>query len=529
MNQLLASMSISRRLYGLVALSICAVAGVAAMALSSQWDTLRAGRQAELNLLTEAASSVIERYHGLSVAKKMPEDEAKAAALSEVSAMRFDHGNYIFVLDSRNINVAHPDQAMIGTDRGKTADSVGFNYTADVVPRALRDGVATVIYHFPRPGETKPLSKLSVYRSYQPWGWMIASGAYIDDIEEQFRSVAWHIALQGVAALMVLLFASTLVIRSISGPLRSLRASMSGLQGGDVTSEVPYVTFTSEIGAIARAVDAFKTAAIEKLRIEAVSAELARETDLSRQREADAAAASALAQSTVVSGLAAGLKLLADGDLSYRISKPFALQYESLRADFNAASTQLSATLQAVIHNASTIRLGTDEIASAADDLSRRTEQQAASLEQTAAALDQITAIIKKTSEGAGHAKEVVGTARSDAQNSSIVVSQAVEAMSGIEASAQQISRIIGVIDEIAFQTNLLALNAGVEAARVGDSGRGFAVVASEVRALAHRSASAAKEIKALILTSNPSYSPFLGVSGIRSVGRGFPVCVFHR
>ena len=266
---------------------------------------------------------------------------------------------------------------------------------------------------------------------------------------------------------------------------------------------------------MARAVDAFKTAAIEKLRIEAVSAELARKTDLSRQREADAAAASALAQSTVVSGLAAGLKLLADGDLSYRISKPFALQYESLRADFNAASTQLSATLQAVIHNASTIRLGTDEIASAADDLSRRTEQQAASLEQTAAALDQITAIIKKTSEGAGHAKEVVGTARSDAQNSSIVVSQAVEAMSGIEASAQQISRIIGVIDEIAFQTNLLALNAGVEAARVGDSGRGFAVVASEVRALAHRSASAAKEIKALILTSNSQVK-----TGVELVGR---------
>ena len=109
---------------------------------------------------------------------------------------------------------------------------------------------------------------------------------------------------------------------------------------------------------------------------------------------------------------------------------------------------------------------------------------------------------MKKTAEGAKHARDVVSTAKVDADKGGEVVREAMTAMTGIEKSSKQISQIIGVIDEIAFQTNLLALNAGVEAARAGDAGRGFAVVASEVRALAQRSAQAAKEIKGLISTS---------------------------
>jgi methyl-accepting chemotaxis protein len=149
------------------------------------------------------------------------------------------------------------------------------------------------------------------------------------------------------------------------------------------------------------------------------------------------------------------------------------------------------------------IHSGTQGISTAADDLSRRTEQQAASLEETAAALNEITTTAKKAADGATHARDVVAAADEDAKKSAVVVRQAVEAIDTIAKSSQQISQIIGVIDEIAFQINLIALNAGVEAARAGDAGRGFAVVASEVRALAQRSAEAAKEIKGLILASS--------------------------
>jgi len=176
--------------------------------------------------------------------------------------------------------------------------------------------------------------------------------------------------------------------------------------------------------------------------------------------------------------------------------------YRPLQVNFNAAIAQLEEAMSSVTGGMDTIHVGSQEISMAADDLSRRTEQQAASLEQKAAALNEITTTVKKTAEGAVHANQIVTATQGDAEKSREVVRQAVDAMKGIEESSQQIGRIIGVIDEIAFQTNLLALNAGVEAARAGDAGRGFAVVASEVRALAQRSAEAAKEIKGLISAS---------------------------
>ncbi len=197
-----------------------------------------------------------------------------------------------------------------------------------------------------------------------------------------------------------------------------------------------------------------------------------------------------------------GLTRLAAGNLDHSIKEPFAPAFAKLRTDFNSAHDNLQSTMVQIAEGAKAIQVGTQEISSASDDLSRRTEQQAASLEETAAALDQITATVKKTSESTVHAQTVVASTKSDAEQAGQVVGQAIEAMSTIEKSSQQVSQIIGVIDEIAFQTNLLALNAGVEAARAGDAGRGFAVVASEVRALAQRSAQAAKEIKTLISAS---------------------------
>ncbi len=180
-----------------------------------------------------------------------------------------------------------------------------------------------------------------------------------------------------------------------------------------------------------------------------------------------------------------------------------ATDYAALKNDFNAAAAGLEDAIRTIAGVASQIGPGTQEIAQASNDLSRRTEQQAASLEETAAALDEIAATVRQTADGATRATTEVASARTDAERSGQVVGQAVAAMGAIEDSSRQITQIIGVIDEIAFQTNLLALNAGVEAARAGDAGRGFAVVAQEVRALAQRSAEAAKEIKTLISTSS--------------------------
>ena len=207
-------------------------------------------------------------------------------------------------------------------------------------------------------------------------------------------------------------------------------------------------------------------------------------------------------QQMVFDALRVGLNKLSDGDLCVRLEDGFSEEHMQLRDDFNLALEKLSAAMETVIGNALEIDGEANEITRAAEDLSQRTEKQAATLEQTAAALDELTSSVRSSADGVAEADRVVVLARRGAESSGEIVKQAVEAMTEIDDSSKEISKIIGVIDEIAFQTNLLALNAGVEAARAGEAGRGFAVVASEVRALAQRSSDAAREIDALITAS---------------------------
>ena len=309
-------------------------------------------------------------------------------------------------------------------------------------------------------------------------------------------------------------FMAFLLSRAIAAPLLSLQNVMRRLASGDNTVEVTGADRKDELGSMAATVQVFKEAAIEKLRLEGMTAEQAKAAEDDRRRQEAAKAEAARQLAFVVESIGSGLEKLTAGELTFRISQPFGADYEKLRADFNSAMGQLEETMKVVASNVRAMRTGTGEISQAADDLSKRTEQQAASLEETAAALDQITATVRKTAEGANNARDVVTTAKHDAERSGEVVRNAVSAMSEIEQSAQQISQIIGVIDEIAFQTNLLALNAGVEAARAGDAGKGFAVVASEVRALAQRSADAAKEIKSLIGASTQQVSQGVALVG---------------
>jgi methyl-accepting chemotaxis protein len=148
------------------------------------------------------------------------------------------------------------------------------------------------------------------------------------------------------------------------------------------------------------------------------------------------------------------------------------------------------------------INTAAQEIAAGNQDLSSRTEEQASSLEETASSMEELNATVRQNAESARQANELAGTSNEIATRGGQMVKQVVETMSGIQASSKKIADIVGVIDSIAFQTNILALNAAVEAARAGEQGRGFAVVATEVRNLAQRSATAAKEIKALIAES---------------------------
>jgi methyl-accepting chemotaxis protein len=329
------------------------------------------------------------------------------------------------------------------------------------------------------------------------------------------RAFQISLIVMGVIALFaaaLLAFAVRVVLHRVSAPLQAMTAAMRRLADGDNGITVPAVGQSDELGEMADAVVVFRDAAIAKIAADADLVEAKARADRDQRLASEKAIAEQ--QALVVESFGVALERLAQGDLTYRVADGLPEEYSKLQGDFNAAMTALKNTMSVVLTNVSAIRSGSGEISHAADDLSRRTEQQAASLEETAAALDEITATVNRTAAGARQAAETVQAAKGDAETSGNVVRDAVGAMGAIEKSAQEISQIIGVIDEIAFQTNLLALNAGVEAARAGDAGRGFAVVASEVRALAQRSAEAAKEIKTLISASTSQVNTGVALVG---------------
>ncbi|WHA42197.1 methyl-accepting chemotaxis protein [Agrobacterium larrymoorei] len=333
-------------------------------------------------------------------------------------------------------------------------------------------------------------------------------------------------SLVSLGVLFILAIVTSLWVsaRGITGPISRLSARMVSLAGGETKPEIEGVNRKDEVGQMAQAVSVFRENALERARLEQEADANRSLSEKERIAREEQKAREAADTQFAVDNLANGLSRLSEGDVSYRISQPFVDHLDVVRNNFNASAEKLQSALSRVAENARGIDAGANEIRSAADDLAKRTEQQAASVEETAAALEEITTTVKDSTKRAQEAGHLVARARTGAEQSGNVVRKAVVAMEQIEKSSSEISNIISVIDEIAFQTNLLALNAGVEAARAGEAGKGFAVVAQEVRELAQRSANAAKDIKALITTSNTQVQQ--GVELVGETGRALETIV---
>jgi methyl-accepting chemotaxis protein len=495
-------LSIPGQLAIIAGLSLTMVLVTMGVTLQKTAELTFAERRAATEHMVEAARTVIQPLLDAAASGAMTSREAQAKALAALQSIRYDGKNYIFAYRDDGVTLLVPDKKAIGVNRMTVADGRGFLFVKAFIETAASGG-GFVSYFYPKPGGSKPEPKLSYVLSVPSWRWVIGSGVYVDDVYRRLFGACVSVGLILIPLLLGFLVLTLSVNRSVASLIRTLTVRMRALAAGDLQSPIGCQDRSDEIGQMAKALVTFREAAIEKSRLEQNQAALAANADADRHRNDSERAAARANVEHAVAGLASALAHLSEGDLTFRLDQPFASDYETLRHTFNSAMDNLEQTLgeiRGVIHG---LRSGAEGLNLAAANLLDRTEHQAASLEKTTGALNTVTATVRASADGASEAAHVVAKAVDEARASSAVVHEAVTAMKAIETSSEAIGAIIGVIDEIAFQTNLLALNAGVEAARAGDSGRGFAVVASEVRALAQRSADAARQIKHLIGASS--------------------------
>lgn len=310
------------------------------------------------------------------------------------------------------------------------------------------------------------------------------------------------LGLTGITAL-VTLAVSIMASRSISKPITQLVSSMKRLALGDTSGRIEGVNRTDEVGDMSRAVVVFRDNAVAKTNAEAEALRSEKLADTERRAMEAEKAERLKTQADIVNQIGRGLSALAKGNLLSQITGTFPDDYRQLKSDFNGALVQLNHTIQSVAGQATSMSATLDQISNASNSLAKQTERQALVLDGAVSTMTAIARDVSQTAAAATRADQLVSEAHQAAASSDEIISSALSGMAEIERSSVDIASIITVIDEIAFQTNLLALNAGVEASRAGDAGKGFAVVASEVRALAQRSAEAAKEIKDLIDVSS--------------------------
>ncbi|WP_341914903.1 methyl-accepting chemotaxis protein [Ferrovibrio terrae] len=346
-----------------------------------------------------------------------------------------------------------------------------------------------------------------------------------------------------VAAITIsVLLALYIVIATLTRPISRITGVMNTLATGNTGIAITGSERRDEIGEMAKAVQVFKDSMIAREEAEAQIAEQREEAERRRaEREIREKAAGeeiaalvnkvaggdltgrinesgkdgfflstsqelnrlAATLQTMAGELAEVMGAMAEGDVTRSVRGEYHGVFGQLKSSANGMAERLREFAGRLTTTTLSVKTAAGEITDSSQDLAQRTEAQAAAIEETAASMHEVTTTVKQNADNAQAANQLAVAARDTAEKGGSVVADAVAAVSRIEGSAQKISDIVGLIDEIAFQTNLLALNASVEAARAGEAGKGFAVVAQEVRALAQRSANASKDIKALITDSN--------------------------
>ena len=508
------NLKISKQLILLVIGLMVAFAIATTLQVRSSVNAIYKERYDMLRSEVQSAVSVLKLYQAKVTSGEMKLEDAQKQAYTTLNAMKYDPDGYFFGYSYDIQMMFHYDASKIGQTNKGQPDSKGKLYREELVKVGQQGGGLVEYYSTAKPGQPVGDYRKTAYAlAFDPWKVVVVTGVYMDDLDAQVNDKILSALSGSIVLFFFAIVAAYLVIRGISNPLKDVHNALQAVAEEDVSLKIPHTGMNNEVGMMAKATQSLQ----EKIRerhamsdreaAQQLALESERESNLRHQQD------EASLQARVVSTIGQALEQIAHGDLTVRCAD-IGQKYAALRDNFNDALSHLEAAMAQVSAKGGDIGVAKEEIRRASNELSQRTERQAASLEETSAALDELTVAVRQTADGAHEASKRVHSVSTEATHSDAIVTQAIEAMSGIEKSSSEITKIIGVIDEIAFQTNLLALNAGVEAARAGESGKGFAVVAQEVRELAQRSAAAAKEIKDQIARSSSQVD-----HGVRLVG----------
>ncbi len=496
------NLKISHQLFLLIGALMVAFGVATYFQIKTASDSIHAERYDMLRTQVESGIAIIKGFEERVKAGELTPEDAKAQAFKTLTSIKFEPNGYLFGLDYDVTMVFHPVQKQVGLAQKGLPDKMGHLFREEMIEKGQKGGGITE-YYWEKPTDPngEVFRKAAYSQAYEPWKIVIGTGVYVDDLQVKINAMIWKAVMIGGLVVTLGLIAAYVIINGITRPLTAIHGALGAVADENVAIAIPHTDMGNEVGMMAKATKALQEKVRERHAMARRQEEQSRELDAERNQNAEMQQAEATQQARVVTTIGAALEELARGDLTVRCGE-LGPKYAALRDNFNEALSHLEAAMAKVNAKGVDISGSKEEIRRASNELSQRTERQAANLEETSAALDELTVAVRQTAEGAHEAAKRVTSVSTEASRSDAVVAQAIGAMSGIEQSSAEITKIIGVIDEIAFQTNLLALNAGVEAARAGESGKGFAVVAQEVRELAQRSAAAAKQIAALLAKS---------------------------
>ncbi|CAO3406077.1 bacteriohemerythrin [Azospirillum largimobile] len=465
--------SIRGKIAAILAASGAGLVLIAVVSLMGLRDEMMADRRDKTRNVVEIAHSLIAHFEARERAGALSRIEAQAGAKAALKALRHDGDEYFFVTDLGPRMVMHPIKPELdGTDVSRNADPNGKLLFQEFVRVVKADGGGFVDYLWPKPGSAEPVAKLSYVKGFAPWGWLVGSGIYIDDVDDAFSRAAWRLAGTGLLIALAAGLLALLVSRAIVRPLGGLGRVMEELAGGNSAVAVPGLDRGDEIGAMARTVEIFRVQQID----------LARHWE--RQR------------------------------IEHRVGEQRTQALKRLTDRFDATIAETIRTVGAAVGTlettARTLSATADRNRREATSVAGASQQASSSVQTVASAAEQLTGSI------AAIGQQVV--------TSSAISTQAVEAsqkagerIDGLGHAAQKIGEVADLIAGIAGQTNLLALNATIEAARAGEMGKGFAVVAGEVKTLANQTANATEEIARHI--ADVQEATRAAVAAIREIG----------